>query len=176
MLLRPLRPSSSLNVPKMSCTVWGFRFSESYTCRQLRALWGVPSLLIFCWMCFGKFPWPVGRCCSYLLPKQALATRLEKDNKISLMKGRPTLYVQYTWSWLSPPCASARAASASGWGTLSKMSLVEEDEEDPVPKAALRGPLQSTPVSHLNNKAHLWVVPTSPLFTYRQYSASCSLW
>ena len=102
----------------------------------------------------------------------------KKENKSEtyLLKGRPTLYVQYTWSWLSPPCASARVASASGWGTLSKMSLVEEDEEDPVPKAALRGPLQSTPVSHLNNKAHLWVVPTSPLFTYRQYSASCLLW
>ena len=36
-------------------------------------------------MCLGKFPRLVGRYSSYLLPKQALATPEEKDNKISRM-------------------------------------------------------------------------------------------
>ena len=51
-------------------------------------LLGVPSYVIFCWMCFGKFPWLVGRFCSYLLPKQALTTRKERHNKISWIRGR----------------------------------------------------------------------------------------
>ena len=42
---------------------------------------------------FGKFPQPVGHYCSYLLPKQSLATRKENQNKILRTRRCATLYI-----------------------------------------------------------------------------------
>ena len=49
---------------------------------QTHTEWGCLSVARFCRSCFGKFPRPNGQYCRYLLPRQALATQTEKNNKI----------------------------------------------------------------------------------------------
>ena len=53
-----------------------------YFANLVRTEWGCLSVARFCGSCFGKLPRPNGRYCRYLLPRQALATQTEKNNKI----------------------------------------------------------------------------------------------
>ena len=50
---------------------------------------------------FGEFPWLVGRYCSYLLPKQALATLANNSNKTLRQTGWIALYQAYMSFWSS---------------------------------------------------------------------------
>ena len=54
----------------------------------------IHSFVIFMSSVFGIFPWLVGQYCSYLLPKQAQATCVEKHNKTWRKSWWTTVYIK----------------------------------------------------------------------------------
>ena len=83
------RPTDSKDIPSLDFELSPGLFLTPCTLIWIygRVIYAYPVIRNMSLNDFGEFPWLVGQYCSYLLPKQALATQTEKPNATWQMSG-----------------------------------------------------------------------------------------